>query len=427
MAQVRKIESSILALPTKKRVAAYARVSSGKDAMLHSLSAQISHYSDYIQKRSDWHYVGVYADRAMTGTKDTRPEFQRLLADCRAGNVDMIITKSISRFARNTVTLLQTTRELKGLGVSVFFERESLYSDSVNGEMILTILAAVAQEESRAVSENCKWRIRNRFKQGDPANWRFLYGYRIEKGCIEIDPEQADVVRRVFAQYLDGWGYARIVRDLEERGIPAYFGGQWQSIQIRNMLKNEKYTGNALLQKAYVPDPLTKKAVRNNGQLPQYYVEQTHEAIIDMDTFQEAQTLIATKSAMYTNTKTEKRRYLFSGLLRCGICSGLYHRRITNASSPYAAPAWICSTFKTRGKAVCASKQIPDDILVAISTDVLGLSEMDETLFAKSVTSITVTPGNVLTFHMTDGRVVEKIWQDRSRSDAWTQDKRRQA
>ena len=203
---IKKIEPSLLKIPAKKRVAAYARVSSGKDAMLHSLSAQISYYSDLIQKNRKWEYEGVYADEAMTGTKDNRAEFQRLLTDCRNGKIDMVITKSISRFARNTVTMLETVRELKNINVEVFFEKENIHSMSGDGELMLTILASFAQEESRSVSENCKWRIRKRFADGELVNLRFIFGYHIEKGQIKVDPKEADIVRMIFRDYINGMG-----------------------------------------------------------------------------------------------------------------------------------------------------------------------------------------------------------------------------
>lgn len=415
MASVRKIESPPALIPTKKRVAAYARVSSGKDAMLHSLSAQVSYYSAYIQQRPDWEYAGVYADEGFTGTGETRPEFRRLLDDCRTGKVDMVITKSISRFARNTVTLLETTRELKDLGVRVLFERESLYSDSPDGEMVLTLLAAVAQAESKAVSDNCKWRYRSRFKNGEPANWRFLYGYRIDKSGIRIDPEQAAVVRLIYARYLEGWGFTRIIKELESQSIPGYFGGRWRTMQISNILRNEKYTGNALLQKRFVADHLTKKEVRNNGELAQYFVENTHEAIIGIDIFRRAQELLAERKATYSAPDTVKVYNVFSGLLRCVLCGGTYHRRTANASSPYARPAWICSTFKTRGKEACASKQIPEDILMQVTADVLGLVSFDEAVFKKRVASISVHPKNKLVFHLLDCRALETQWAGHSR------------
>ena len=195
---IRKIESRLPTLPVQQCVAAYARVSSGKDAMLHSLSAQVSYYSNLIQRNPEWRYAGVYVDEALTGTKDNRKGFQRMLADCRAGKIDRIITKSISRFARNTVTLLETVRELKTLGVDVYFEEQNIHSMSGDGELMLSILASFAQEESLSVSENCKWRIRKQFELGEPATWRFMYGYRIRKGVITIHEEEAAVVLWVF-------------------------------------------------------------------------------------------------------------------------------------------------------------------------------------------------------------------------------------
>jgi site-specific DNA recombinase len=203
---VRKISALAPVIPKKKRVAAYARVSSGKDAMLHSLSAQVSYYSDYIQKHREWQFAGVYADEALTGTKDDRAEFQRLLNDCRDGKIDMVITKSISRFARNTVTMLETLRELKLINVDVYFEKENIHSISGDGELMLTILASFAQAESLSVSENCKWRIRKRFQAGEIANLRFMYGYNIKKGEITVDHKEAEIVRMIFADYISGMG-----------------------------------------------------------------------------------------------------------------------------------------------------------------------------------------------------------------------------
>ena len=197
-------------LEQKKRVAAYARVSSGKDAMLHSLSAQVSYYSDLIQNHDDWLYVGVYADEAKTGTKESRADFQRLIADCRAGKIDMVITKSISRFARNTVTLLQTVRDFKAWEVDIFFEEQNIHTMSGDGELMLTILASYAQEESRSASENQKWRIRKSYEKGELVQWHIQYGYNITKDKIEINPEQAEVVRNIFDRAIAGETFGSI-------------------------------------------------------------------------------------------------------------------------------------------------------------------------------------------------------------------------
>ena len=203
-------------IPQRKRVAAYARVSSGKDAMLHSLSAQVSYYSDLIQNHSGWQYAGVYADEALTGTRDNRENFQRLLADCRDGMIDMVITKSISRFARNTITLLETVRELKTMGVDVYFEEQNIHSLSADGELMLTILASYAQEESLSVSENQKWRVRHNFENGMPWNGTVL-GYRYNQGTFEIEPEEAEIVRFIFGSYSNGTGATTIAKILNEK------------------------------------------------------------------------------------------------------------------------------------------------------------------------------------------------------------------
>ena len=187
----------------QKRVAAYARVSNGKETMLHSLSAQVSYYSSLIQKTPGWDYAGVYADEAISGTKNTRGEFQRMLADCRAGKIDMIFTKSISRFARNTVTTLQAIRELRLIGVDVYFEEQNIHTLGEEGEFILTLLAAYAEEEARSASENQRWRIQKQFQQGRPTSID-MFGFRFENGRLEIIPEEAALLRRAAEMYLDG-------------------------------------------------------------------------------------------------------------------------------------------------------------------------------------------------------------------------------
>lgn len=247
-------------LEQKKRVAAYARVSSGKDAMLQSLSAQISFYSDLIQNHDDWLYVGVYADEAKTGTKESRADFQRLIADCRAGKIDMVITKSISRFARNTVTLLQTVRDFKAWGVDIYFEEQNIRTLSGDGELMMTILASYAQEESRSASENQKWRIKRNFEEGVPWNGTML-GYRLKNGRYEMVPEEAELVCRIYNEYLSGDGYLTIAKRLNEDGIPSRFGKQWGQSAISKILSNYTYTGNLILQKTFRENHITKKTI----------------------------------------------------------------------------------------------------------------------------------------------------------------------
>ena len=253
-------------LERKKRVAAYARVSSGKDAMLHSLSAQVSYYSDLIQNHGDWLYTGVYSDEAKTGTKDSRAGFQNLVADCRAGKIDMVITKSISRFARNTVTLLQTVREFKALGVDIYFEEQNIHTISGDGELMMTILASYAQEESRSASENQKWRIKRSFESGIPWD-RTLMGYRMENEHYVIVPREAEIVRRIYNEYLSGSGYQLIAKRLNEEGVPSRFGGKWNQSAVSRILSNHTYTGNLLLQKTFRENHITKRKIFNNGEV----------------------------------------------------------------------------------------------------------------------------------------------------------------
>lgn len=237
---VKQVPLRKAALPKLLRVAAYARVSSAKDAMHHSLSAQVSYYSDLIQSHPGWRYAGVYADEARTGTRDTRENFQRLISDCKAGQVDAVITKSISRFARNTVTLLETVRELKGCGVDVFFEEQKIHTLSADGELMLTILASYAQEESLSASENQKWRIRKNFEEGKPWNGTML-GYRYRDGTLVVEPGEAEIVRRIFREYLSGKGVVSIATGLNEDGIVTRYGNQWHKRSVSCILRNYTY------------------------------------------------------------------------------------------------------------------------------------------------------------------------------------------
>ena len=353
-------------LERKKRVAAYARVSNGKDAMLHSLSEQVSYYNDLIQNHGDWLYAGVYSDEAKTGTKDSRAGFQGLIADCRAGKIDMVITKSISRFARNTVTLLQTVREFKALGVDIYFEEQNIHTMSGDGELMMTILASYAQEESRSASENQKWRIKRNFEAGIPWDGTLL-GYRLENSHYVIVPKEAELVRRIYNEYLSGKGYPSIAKMLNDEGIPSRFGGKWNQSSISRILSNYTYTGNLLLQKTFSENHITKRKIFNNGELPKYHADDAHEAIIDMETFLSVQKEKARRAARFIKKPSPKKTYPFSSLIVCDNCGKNYCRKVTKTG-----PVWICDTFNSLGKAACASKQIPEPTLQQVTANVLG-------------------------------------------------------
>lgn len=407
-------------MPAKKRVAAYARVSMEKEAMLHSLAAQVGYYSDLIRKNSEWEYAGVYADEGLTGTKENRPQFQRLLTDCRMGMIDMVLVKSISRFARNTVTLLETVRELKALGIDVYFEEQHIHTISGDGELMLTILASFAQEESRSVSENCKWRIRRQFADGIPTG-QTIYGYDVKNGMYTIWEQEAGVVRSIYGMYLSGMGRLKIARALNEKGIPSPDGGEWVPSVVTDILRNEKYAGDLMLQKYYVNNHIEKKTIPNRGELPQYFVKDDHEGIIDRDTFMMVQIEMARRKEKY-GRKREKVIVTTEGLtgqIFCGQCGKGYNRKITKAGTPYAKPVWICRTFNLKGKAFCASRQIQEDILLPIVQEVYDNGA--------EVERILVQPDNVLEFILEDGNVITRTWKAHSRRESWTPEKREQA
>ena len=404
-----------------KRVAAYARVSSGKDAMLHSLSSQVSYYSRLIQGHEGWEYAGVYSDEALTGTKESRDGFQKLLASCRAGNVNIILTKSISRFARNTVTLLETVRELKALGVDIFFEEQNIHTMSAEGELMLTILASYAQEESLSASENQKWRIRRAFENGELINLRFLFGYRISKAGIEIDAQTAPIVCEIFQRVIAGESFSSISRDLNKRGVTCALGGKWCAQRVRETVSNEKYIGNALLQKTYRNNHLEKRQLPNNGELPMFYAEETHPAIIDKDTFEAAQVAVKMKREA-TKNRPRPQKSDFTGKIYCPFCGKNYKRNTSNGSV-----GWNCSTYLSEGNAHCHGKKIPETTLQAVCADVLGLKKYNSTVFNAQIDRIEVPEDNHLLFIFKDGKADERVWADRSRRESWTAEMRQAA
>lgn len=418
---VERVDSYIPAQPRALRVCAYARVSSGKDAMLHSLSAQVSHYSEMIQSHIGWVYCGVYSDEALTGTKSDREGFQQMLTDCRAGKIDMVITKSISRFARNTVTLLQTVRELKSMGIDVYFEEQYIHTISADGELMMTILASYAQEESLSASENQKWRVRKAFENGELINLRFLFGYSITADGVQINEKEAAIVREIFSRFNGGESMSSISRDLNARGYRGALGGKWCAERMRNTLSNEKYLGNALLQKRYRNNHIEKKLVANKGELPMYYAEGTHEPIIDQATFDKAQERLRMLAQQTANRK-KPTRSAFSGLIHCGLCGNTY-KRVTYRKKHY----WNCTTFQTKGKSECAAKRIPEETLEVLTCEVLGAVSFDPDMVRSKITAIRAEKNNMVVFCMDDGSEIVKRWTDRSRAESWTPEMKEKA
>ena len=326
----------------------------------------------------------------------------------------MVITKSISRFARNTVTLLETVRELKALGVDVYFEEQSIHTMSADGELMMTILASYAQEESRSASENQKWRIRRGFERGELVNLRFLFGYKIEKGRVAVDPEKAAVVREVFRRALEGASLTSLAIDLNRRGFTGVLGGKWNSMRIREMLSNEKYLGNALLQKQYRNNHLEKKEIPNRGELPQYYAEGTHEAIIDQATFDAAQELLAGITEN-SPVKRPRRRSAFTSMIACAVC-GRNYKRCTGGKRHF----WNCPTVVQTDLPSCGTSQIPEKLLYDLAAQVLGLAQFDEGVFLERIKGIDALPDKTLVFHFKDGSTAERHWEHISRAKSWT-------
>ena len=413
---IQKIEHSKKLCPRLLRVAAYARVSSGKDAMLHSLSAQVGYYTELIQSNPEWQLAGIYSDEAITGTKETRNEFQRMLTDCRQGKIDLIITKSISRFARNTVTLLETVRELKMLNVDVYFEEQNIHSMSSDGELMLSILASYAQEESYSASENQKWRIRKQFQEGIVSSIRMLGYIRTKDGSLEIVTEEAEIVRFIFDEALSGKGAQYIANHLNKMGHKTINGCEWDKNSIMRILTNEKYTGNMLLQKFYNENHITKKKLVNNNVLEKYYVQNSHPAIINMSTFETVEIMLKKRNEKFTTQKPTTTIYPFSGIIKCCNCGKNYRRKTTPTGV-----VWICSTYNTKGKKYCSTaKQIPETTLKSACCDVLKLLDFDVENFNDNIKQILVPAPNELIFLFHDGRQEQYIWKDRSRSESWT-------
>ena len=313
----------------KRRVAAYARVSTDSDEQLTSYEAQVDYYTHYIKERPDWTFAGMYADEGISGTNTKRREgFNQMITDALAGKIDLIVTKSVSRFARNTVDSLTTVRKLKEKGVEVYFQKENIYTLDSKGELLITIMSSLAQEESRSISENVTWGCRKRFADGKVSMpYKNFLGYRKGgNGEPEIVPEEAEVVRRIYRLFLEGQTPYGIKQILEAEHIPTPTGKQtWQPATILSILTNEKYKGDALLQKTFCTDFLTKKMKVNEGEVPQYYVENSHPAIIEPEVFDMAQDELARrKQAGRSHHGTS----CFAGKLVCGCCGGLYGSKV---------------------------------------------------------------------------------------------------
>ena len=345
---------------TKKRVAAYARVSTDDDEQLSSYEAQVEFYTTHIKANPDWEFVEVYADEGITGTNTKRRKnFNRMVEDALAGKIDLILTKSVSRFARNTVDTLTTVRMLKEKGVEVFFEKENIYTLDSKGELLITIMSSLAQEESRSMSENIVWGKRKKMQDGKVymAYKRFLGYEKGPGGTPQIVEDEAKIVRDIYRQFLEGNNYSQIARNLTAQGILTPTGkAVWGDVTVGSILTNEKYAGNAILQKKFTVDFLSKKQKTNMGEVPQYFVEGSHPAIIAPSIFELVQDEIRRRKQY---GKKLSGNGLFFGKIICGKCGGFYGIRVWHSRDKYKKYVWQCNR-KYRDQTRCRTPHLTE-------------------------------------------------------------------
>ena len=357
-------------------VAAYARVSTEKEEQEDSFERQVEHYTALIKANPEWRFVEVYADPGITGTKaDKRPDFMRMINDCRAGKIKKVLTKSVSRFARNTVDALNYIRELRDLGIGVYFESENIDTMTSGGEVLLTILAAMAEQESRTISNNIKWSYQKKFENGEVIlNTGLMLGYeKLGKGAdgkpqYGIKEDEAEIIRFIYREYVKGMPIPEICRALENRGVVTKRGRtKWYPTSVRSILTNEKYTGNAVLGKTYKPDVLSKKRYKNDGEkAPMYYAEDSHPAIIEQELFDLAQTELQRRKDVDVRSVGGSHyasKYPFSGILECSTCGAKLRRHVRTIGARDHVPAWGCSNRIENGRANCDSRHVREDVL----------------------------------------------------------------
>ncbi len=336
------------------RLAAYCRVSSDSADQLHSFATQIRYYSEYERKHPEYTLVDIYADEGLTGTDmKKRDELNRLIRDCKKGKIDRIIVKSVSRFARNTEELLITLRLLKSIGVSVYFEEQGIDTDKLNMEMIVTFPGMAAQQESMSISRNMRWSCQKRMESGEFNCCFPAYGYDLIDGQLVPKDEEMKTVRRIFTLYLQGMGTQNIANLLNEEGIPRrYSQKKWYAATIKYILKNERYMGDALLQKSFTTETLPFRKVKNKGQLPQYYVENSNPAIVEKDDYKAAQELMQSRTA---NKGCKRKLTPLTGKLRCPECGRVFRRQLTNG-----IVYWMCCG-KSAGATDCQYRRVRQD------------------------------------------------------------------
>ena len=362
MAQVQIIQPYQPQGDALEKVAAYCRVSTDSKDQLNSYRTQIGYYTNFIAQHPGWELADIYADEGITGTSlEKRDEFQRMLADCRAGKISRILVKSVSRFARNTLELIETTRELKSLGVVVVFEEQGIDTAQMLGEMQLTLLAMAAQEESTSISKNMRWSIQKRMGSGTYMGNTAPYGYRLEEGHLVIQDNEAAVVRQIFEMRLSRMGQVAITQELNRQGIRPRDGKPWTVYRVRYILSNERYIGDSLFQKKYIADPLSHKSVRNHGERDQYYIHNTHEGIVSREVFQKVQESFHPKTS-----RKPKTSHLFVHRIQCPQC-GYHYRYIRSSGKSY----WGHASQNSVSPA-CKDIRLPEENVKAAFDNLIG-------------------------------------------------------
>ena len=360
--------SASAATPIKRKVAGYARVSTDLEEQQSSYANQVDYYTNYIKSRADWEFAGIYTDEGISATNTKHREgFKRMIDDALSGKIDLIITKSISRFARNTVDSLTTVRKLKDSGTEIYFEKENIWTMDSKGELLITIMSSLAQEESRSISENTTWGKRKSFSHGK-ASVAFTHFLGYDKGFV-INEEEARTIRTIYKLFLSGLSCTSIAKEMERMGAKAPYGGErWHTRTVQSILTNEKYRGDALLQKEYIADFLQKKRKKNEGEIPQYYVEEHHPAIIDPATFELVQTEMERRRKFGVRFSGVS---IFASKIRCGECGGWYGRRTWHSTDKYRCTVYKCIKKYTE-KRHCKTPHIREEDVKRLFVEALN-------------------------------------------------------
>lgn len=378
-ATLNRFDSKPLQSKRKKKVAGYARVSTDSEEQATSYAAQVDYYTRYIQSNPEWEFVGIYTDEGISATNtDHRNGFNQMVEDALAGKIELIITKSISRFARNTVDSLSTVRSLKEKGVEIYFEKENIWTLDAKGELLITIMSSLAQEESRSISENTTWGKRKAFADGKASvSFSNFLGYdRGPNGEFVINEEQAVTVRYIYKRFLEGVSTYQIAKELTAMGVKTPAGkDKWYTSSVLSILRNEKYKGDALLQKSFTKDFLTHKRVENNGEVPQYYVEGHHEGIVTADQYEQVQAELYRRQNMGRYSGVG----VFSSILKCGECGGWYGAKVWHSNDKYRKVIYQCNKKYAKG-CKCKTPHITEDEIKKMFIKVANelFSEKDE-------------------------------------------------